>query len=743
LNEDFVWGIEHIVLNPMFFEGGGTSYMEESEGIERVKNGVNAAFENWMDLHSDQIERFAIQFGCTRESAGKVTEETFRTFFTDLKNLDDEERLRYDLYRMVLEKLVHIQRTEPLRESSLSFEEDQQLHEKIINLEEKAKLSLILSQFHGMNEVEIATITGISADAVEESIVQAVKQLTVEIDSSLLERRLEFLHKSYGRISSSFRKNQVFAKPQKEIQATGKLKQKISKKAMVSWIAGILVLLLLVIVPAVTGEEYKKASAEKYVEQLKVSFAEEIASRHAVLGLSEPTEEDKQEFYYFGYGKQAREDFEMMIQREERVIAESGRIDKKSIGKQYDEIVKTLTLPSEMVEQLVKNPLISDKEKSEEFIIEYLKQINEIQQSYSAILFRHHQLIENVTVDGAINVEKYLEMKESYPEELQKALNSMEKQNLYLVPLYSGYAKTELSAQIKASIHKDFRGYITFLETSSINYYAKPVSSYVELIDTLVEMEKTLLANAQIEIPTITLEDYYSWLVYLMVVGTETNPLVGSNGKVTEEVKSIWMKVAANGEGSPSAFIMQKVINEMEASGWTESVTQSHLNLFHLGYAVGLAREGRLHTFEMSGILQSDRGLSSVTFPDSSFEDLVQKTYELYSTGHDSAVLKDAHPLVVFAVYCFANDHEDPETMWHLYNPEDDLHTLEEYISGWRKVDVNLYEMKSLLFDGRESSTGSIGFERGSMNYFDAEMVLDETAGWKIKHIDLNFMKYE
>lgn len=717
--------------------------MEESGGVEEAKNGDLAAFEKWMDLHSGNLERFAIQCGCTRESAGKVTEETFRTFFTDLGKLNDEERLRYDLYRMVLEMLVHIQRTEPLQESILSFEEDQQLHEKIMNLEEKAKLSLILSQFHGMNEVEIATITGISADAVEESIAQGVKQLTVEIDSLLLEKRLEFLHKSYGRISSSFRKDQVFAKPQKEIQATKKLKQKISKKAMVSWIAGIIVLLLLVMLPAVTGEEYKKASAEKYVEQLKVSFEEEIASRHAVLGLTEPTEEDKQEYYYFGYGKQAREDFEVMIQREERVIAEIGRIDKKSIGKQYDEIVKTLTLPSKMVEQLVKSPLTSDKEKSAEFIIEYVKQINEIQNAYSTFFFRYHQFIDEATVDETVNIEKYLEMKESYPKELQKALNSMEKQNLYLLPFYSSYAKTELSAQIKASIHKDFKGYIAFLESSSIDYYSKPASSYIELMANLVEIENTLLANVEIEIPYTSLEDYYSWLVYLMVVGSETNQIVGFDGKVTEEVKSIWMKVAANGEGSPSAFIMQKVINEMEASGWTESETQSHLNLYHLGYAVELARKGRLHTFEMSGILQSDRGLSSVTFPDSSFEDLVEKTYELYSTGHDSAVLKDVHPLVVFAVYCFANDHEDPETMWHLYNPEDDLHILEEYISGWRKVDVNLYEMKSLLFDGRESSTGSIGFERGSMNFFDAEMVLDETAGWKIKHIDLNFMKSE
>jgi DNA-directed RNA polymerase specialized sigma24 family protein len=713
--------------------------VEEFELIQKVRAGDIESFEKWMDSYSGDIERFAVQYGCSLKQAGEVAEETFRTLHNQLDSIGNEESIVYALYKNTLKSHGSTKQADSTNKTIFPFEEDQELHDQIVQLKTGNKVPFILSKFHKLDDLEIATIIGTSPETVKQAIMEASRDLGV----ALLEKRLEFLNKSYGRMKSSFRKERVFAKPQKEIQAAEKLKQSISKKAMISWIAGILVLLLLLVVPAVTGEEYKKASAEKYIEQLKVSFEEEVENRYTELGLTEKTKKDKQEFYEIEYGKQARENFEMMIQKEERVIAETGKIDKKNIGKQYDEIIQTLELPSELAEQLVKNPLTSDKEKSEEFIIEYVKRINEIQQAYSSILYRYPQLIEDADVDGVMDIEKFLEKKESYPAELQNALNSMEKQNLDLIPFYPSYAKTELSAQIKASIHKDFRGYIAFLESLSINYDPKPASFYAETIDTLIEIENTLLANVQIEIPYISLGDYYSHLFYRMVVDSETDRIVGSDGKVKGEIKSTWKKIASNGEGSPSAFIMKKIIGEMEASGWTESETQSRLNLYHLDYAMGLAKEGRLHTFEMSGILQSDRGLSSVTFPDSSFEELVEKTYALYSISHDRAVLKDVHPLVVFAVYCLANDREDPETMWHLYNPEDDLQSLGVYISKWRKVDVKLYEMKSLLFDGRESTVGSIGIERGSMTYFDAEMILDAATGWKIKRIDLNSMAFE
>ena len=137
---------------------------------------------------------------------------------------------------------------------------------RIVKIETVKKVPFILSHFHMLDNLEIAAIMDTSLEEVQ----QAISAVSSQLEDAQLEKRLEFLNKSYRRMKSSFRKEQVFAKPQQELRATEKLKQSISKKTMISWVAGILVLLSLIIVPVVTGEEFKKASAEKYFERLKV-----------------------------------------------------------------------------------------------------------------------------------------------------------------------------------------------------------------------------------------------------------------------------------------------------------------------------------------------------------------------------------------------------------------------------------------------------------------------------------------
>ncbi len=718
--------------------------MREIELIQQMMTGDTSAFDQWMDYHSDNLERFAIQCGCTRERAGKVTEETFRSFYTDLENVNDEERLRYDLYRIMLEKLVAFQETEPLQAAILSFEEDQQLHEKINRLEDNAKLSLILSQFHNMNDVEIAMIVGIPADAVKEAIAQAVKRLTVEIDSSLLDKRLAYLEKSYGRIHPTFRKYQVFEGLNGEIQEPSKTRQSISKKVMISWAFGMLTLLAFIIVPVVAGEEYQKASAEKYVERLKVSFEEEMATRFTELGLTESTKEEERELHYIPYGKQARIDFESMTDSIERVLEETGTINKEKISEQYDDIIKTLELPAEMAERLVKTPLTADKEKSEEFMGAYLNQLYILQEAYYRMFLKHEETIAKAIGDDTVNPEKFIEDKDEYPEDFQKVLEGMVKQNIYptSIPEWGifipNYKKNEFSTQFRAAIHKNLGGYITQLESAPFIYYPDLAYSLDESVDYLKEMEETLLTSQVDGSPYFSLDNYFKELFFEIVVGSEPGRIFGADGKVKEEVKSAWKKIAFNRGGSPSGYIMKKVVKEMETSGWTESETQSRLTMYHLDNALELAKEGKLHAFDMNDLLQTDRGFDSITFPDANFENLVEETYKRYSVNHNPAVLKDVHPLVIFAVYCFANDNEDAETMWHLYKPEGNSQTLEAYLSGWRKEEVKLYEMDSLQFDRSGSSNGNIGLSRGNFTSFTVQMRLNEEAIWEIEFIYLD-----
>ena len=700
--------------------------------------------ECWMDHYCAKIELLAIQAGCTQQQAAKVTEETFRQMVEESENVTDEDGLKERFYRVALENLPSLQRTDS-EEAILPFEEDREMHAFILQLDREAKLSFILSRFHQMKDGEIATIVGIPEEAVKEQIKQAMDQLASGISRPLVDKRLAYLEKSYERIRLSFRKDQVFTPPKQEGQKPVRKKKRSLKKILLSWGIGLIALAAIILIPIVTGDEYQKASGEKYLEQLKESFEEEIASRYEQLGLKESTEEDHQNYYYFTvYGKQAREDFDRRIEHEAFSLAETGRLNKKKLKKQYDEIIRQLALPSEMVEQLIKQPLTDDKEKSVEFVNEYVEQVYNIQQAYHEFFRQHQQLIEDAMIDGTVQIEKYLDKKESYPQALQNALTNMEKQNLYLssIPEWDlvvpTFAKNELSAQIKASIHKDLAGYIALLESStylaSATAHPKQVSSYDERIDALLEIENTLLTSVQVESHDhyMTLRYYYSILFDGLITDTEMNRITGFNGEITEETISAWKKIASGEEKSPSAYIMRKINREMEASGWITSETQSRLNAFLFQYAMELAKTGKLQTFETKGILQPDQGFDIVTFPDPSFDKLVEDTYKLYTANYDPAVIKDVHPFVIFGMYYLANHYEDPVTMWHLYIPEDNPQPLETYLADWEQENFHLDEVDGLLWD---SSDGSIAWIRGNMAHFYIDLEADDKTGWKITSI--------
>ena len=152
-----------------------------------------------------------------------------------------------------------------------------------------------------------------------------------------------------------------------------------------------------------------------------------------------------------------------------------------------------------------------------------------------------------------------------------------------------------------------------------------------------------------------------------------------------------------------------------------------------------LAKVGKLETFSISGIIQTETGMEIATFPNPDFENKVQETYYSFSSYHDQSVLKEVSPLVIIGVYFYANDQKDPETMWHLYSKTKNVVKLEEYVNGWSHldIDVDIYSFDSLQFDDRGEMTGSIGFQRGNSISFSTQMVLNEDFVWEIEYIIL------
>jgi len=711
--------------------------VKESELMQKVRAGDKDAFEKWMDIYSGDIERFAIQYGCVLEQAADIAEETFRTLHNELNTIGNEESLICTLYKNALKILAHAHPVAPCNEAIFRFQEDQELHNQIVQLETRKKIPFILSKFHKMDDVEIATIMDTSPMIVEQAVMEASRDL----GDGQLEKRIEFLEKSYGRMKSSFRKERVFAMPQKELQATGKVEQSISKKSMISWIAGSLILLSLILVPIVTSEEYKMASDEKYLERLVASFEKEIGSRYSELGLKESTEEDMVEFNPNQYGKQQRDDFESMVHRYNKDLTKTDTLNKKKIRKEYRKIIKSLELPSVMTARLFKNPLTDDMEKSDEFMKSYLEQFTVIQNSYYMVLINGSKFIEAAVVDGELDIDMFMEKKDTYPEELQLALDGMIKQNIYpesiknwgaIAPVFK---KNKVSAKIRSSIHPDLGGFLTVMEVVPLLNYPGLAHSLSDSIDYLLEIEKTLLATTLNDEATNHLSWTYSELFHEISGGAEPDTIFGADGIVKDEFREGWKRIASAGESSPTAFIMQTIISEMEATGWTGSKSLNRLMVYDVQQALELAKEGKLDTFGISGIIQTETGMENTTFPNPEFENKVQETYYSFSSHHDQSVLKEVSPLVIIGVYYYANDQEDPETMWHLYSKTKNEVQLEEFVNEWSHLDVDIYSLDSLQFEDRGEMTGSIGFQRGNTISFGTQMVLNEDFVWEIEYI--------
>ncbi|MBO1914409.1 hypothetical protein J4G37_57525, partial [Microvirga sp. 3-52] len=77
-------------------------------------------------------------------------------------------------------------------------------------------------------------------------------------------------------------------------------------------------------------------------------------------------------------------------------------------------------------------------------------------------------------VDDSIDIDKFMEKKDSYPEDFQKVLTGLEKQNFYpasipmYAPLFPKYQTNELSKKIRSSLHEDVSGYMTMLENEHL-----------------------------------------------------------------------------------------------------------------------------------------------------------------------------------------------------------------------------------------------------------------------------------
>ena len=177
------------------------------ELFNQLKTGDRETFVKWMGDHSRKIEQLAVQYGCSSVQVQQITVATFKKLYNQLTVIEDENQLRLFMYKSAIQLLGNMELPQD-KENFLPFEEDQQLHEKVIDLNDENKITLLLSYFHGKTEKEIEFITGLSENQVMKLIVESRQKLNR--NQMQIEKQLKFLAKSYERLRFSFTYENVF-----------------------------------------------------------------------------------------------------------------------------------------------------------------------------------------------------------------------------------------------------------------------------------------------------------------------------------------------------------------------------------------------------------------------------------------------------------------------------------------------------------------------------------------------------
>ena len=252
---------------------------------------------------------------------------------------------------------------------------------------------------------------------------------------------------------------------------------------------------------------------------------------------------------------------------------------------------------------------------------------------------RHNDIIENAMIDGGIDIEKFMEKKDTYPEDFQKILTGLEKQNYYpvsipdIVPFYPQYQTNELSKKIRSALHEDVRVYMTMLETGPIFNANSLNFSMDQSLEFLIDMEKTILASNQFDMQHgyWMLSHTYTSLFNVLVVNEESNEILDKAGQVKKEYRDIWEQIANFGDDSPAAFIMKKIVEEMKKSDWKESKSYKYLDSNHIYNALNYAQQNNLNLFTIDEFI--GYGTMTTIVQDPGYQDEVKYLYENFSRG--------------------------------------------------------------------------------------------------------------
>ncbi|TWT24418.1 RNA polymerase sigma factor [Planomicrobium sp. CPCC 101110] len=670
--------------------------MKFEELFASAMKGEKTAYAEWSLLRHMPIARFGFQNGIAAMHLQKFQISVFRQFYRGLPAaFSTEQEAEAALYQIALVR-VHDFTGKGLaneKDQALRFDEDKESHASIQRLSESLRIPFILFYFHEKPAKELAALLGLTESACLAAVEEALERLQEDLQltgRTLLEKRLEFLGKSYQRFVPSFYEEELFAEeePVEEMDLLEPAAPKIPvKKGAVAIIVLSAVFLIGVVGASFSATENENETAaavaeggaidERTVKAWKAEYKKIKESSPELLGL-EPELYEELEFV-----QRADQKMERLLKKRTLQKYEN---DPQLLRKRVEKVMLEIQTPKGMYDSLASGGMKASE--SMDFLQSFALKTKELMTHADAVLLKHEDALSGAFRHGDFSAESVRAHKEQYPEEIGILMDSLDESMLIIAP-----HPKEAKFMARRNMEFLYGNEVLMHDMFSYQYLALLENEpYFDGVDLLLPLDVVSFQLAQIERFLIDtahnpdevygeFEFIFQHAFWLLLKGSETSPVFDADGVVHKEYQAAWTNLLTD-TANPLIYLMLPIIEEMEASGWKKSEHYEALAYSDIIQALEMEKNG-----ELSGKLPNGNVSIEGAFVDMK-EFSYDETEELYNdfvASYSIDALKGVPPLDVYFLYHYANKRKDPETMWHLLAEDEFKPSLEDYVKGWKQ----------------------------------------------------------
>lgn len=650
------------------------------------------------------------------------------------------------LFRAAISNLSFFIKEGEVEEELFRFPEDLETHRAILSLPIVERHILTLHYLQQQSVQNISEIMEYPDSELQNLLSESLHLLQVQLEVTSIaavEKRLEFVAKSYGRIEFNLEEEETTIEEEiarsepKHKPVSGRNKVLLATAGL--FLAGVLGTSFAI--DSAKPDLPLTAAEAKDKDQLTIEMLDDWKKQYEDIRESSPERLgiDADIYNQLEYVKKADQQMKRLFKKEH---VEKMKNEQKKMQQQVDILMLQIETPRAMLALL--DGAYYTSEETQVFIKSYALKTSELMKVSEEVLLNHEEELEAVTVNGELSTEKLLSGRGGYSDEVQVLLDALGERNLTIIthPLEDRFIiRRDMDAYYSSGISNgdyEVNNYMSLLMQEPFfdeDGLIQPVS-HMTFIVTLIEMS-LLEARSSLNLYD-DFEKSFQQAFWLMLKGSETRSVFDSNGVVKKEYQETWKELSRQGR-NPLIYVMLPILEEMEASGWTSSDSYESLDSDDIMEALKLERAGKLAEKLPNGDVQVEpKVIQSEQYDYSE----AKKLYKTFSVQHDLAILENVPPLDVYLLFQYANIQGDAETMWHLLSGETKP-SLEEYKRIWRQQDD--FRKHTRLVAVREEQINRVGsnlhlyLEAAPKNHDDymfytPSLIMDDKAIWLVQN---------